>query len=194
MTTNTVCKNKFLDDDGFCSQCGKNHYRVVKGEVKTAKTTPKKVKEDKQKLVAREPSQAFGVPSIEAGIKSNPIFQAARDTLALLNELYGLNVKIAFRNSHGGYYDPRANTIVLGYQALEGWAKDGYEEYATVSYLLPGRKEDRRGVISSKFIATHEFAHALVFKKFGAIRRGGRFEHHGPEFCQTYKELINLVF
>jgi hypothetical protein len=175
-----TCKNPYVDSDGFCSMCGKNHYRVTpNGEVKPI--NPKRTDYQREYLIAEKRK------AIDLGIESNPLYKAFRDTVRDLNNIYGLSVKVVFSNKENGHYNGETNTISIGYQAIDIRAKLGCQEYKTVEYLLPWPWRARKGEKAAKLIAAHEFAHALA-------AANGKSDCHGPNFQRYYREVLELVF
>lgn len=49
---NPECKNFLFEPDGYCTQCGKNHFTVNAGEVKFVEVKPET--DDKYKIVEIE--------------------------------------------------------------------------------------------------------------------------------------------
>lgn len=185
--TSTPCKNQFLEDDGYCTQCGKNHFQVQERNIRTrnAKAFQPAQKVDRQAIKAQQ---------IEGAINANPNYRTARDIVKTIAELYEIKIKIVFRNRERGSYclsTPNGEyTVVFGYQALNWFAENGY---------LSNLAHDRSNTLNRfgdypteldaiRLHAIHETTHAVVH------HLGYRDEHHGPNFYRVFNELVDLAF
>jgi len=54
------CKNFLFEPDGYCTQCGKNHFTVSAGEVKFIEAEPK-VEDERKVLVEVDLAEDFHV-------------------------------------------------------------------------------------------------------------------------------------
>lgn len=172
----STCQNKFLEEDGFYSQCGKNH-------LKLERSTPAAPRKNDSSKVSKQ-------DLIQAGIEANPVYATAKSTVELLAGAFDLDVRVIFRNVKQSYYtkENHKHLIVLGYQSLDSISERGFSEYASCSYLVRGTREERKGTKGAEWLAAHEFAHALTNERDGYV------QPHGTEYQYHYREVIKVLF
>lgn len=178
MTTKN-CSNKFLEDDGFCTQCGQNHL--------------------KSKPVSRKSVVSFvdsKVDDYSNTINSTPHYAAARKLVEDACELYGIECRVVFKNSASKCYatkDSKGYVIVFGYQLLDHWAINGYKEAYASTQNVTRAYVGNTGAIAGQLTAAHEFAHVMLLHRFGTHPLEGRSKYHGPTFCEQFSEIIELL-
>ena len=178
------CTNPFLEADGFCTACGKNHFHTdTRGNVVT---TPKTRKSNKREKLQAEKSAA-----IEQNIQSNPQFRTAREMVELLSEIYEIPVKVVFRNRRASYHRKNrdgSHSIVFGYESLNRSYEVKFDEYQSIAWVIG--YQEISGIDGVKQEAMHEFAHVLQTEIPGGRTYGSV---HNNTFVKCYQEVMELV-
>lgn len=172
----TTCRNMFLEDDGYCTQCGQNHFKQTKA---TAAKAAARTQQHFQ-------SEADKKAEIQAAIDADPIYSEAQRTARKVLADFGLSsVSVIFRNKYSNSSCTSTDNwqqIVFGYQMLKDAAQQGEAEYKTLAYLLHYKKLFGRE--AAHHIALHESAHAIAWHldKHAAA--------HGQLFANTLQQLM----
>lgn len=184
MATTITCRNTFLEEDGFCTSCGQNHWKMQ----------PTRGRQNIQVLVERkqEKTQAEKMAAIERGIQAVPEYREAKALILAMAADLEIKVRVVFRNRERSSYCSGSKNkngeweIVLGYQMIDHIAKNGFREYATLEHLVPNPRPT--GVSAAHWLAVHEFAHAVDMEE-----NGNRYGiKHGASYQKVYKALIDL--
>lgn len=171
-----MCTNQFLEDDGYCTVCGSNHFR--------------KQTRAQQEAAARKQQHARELGTqrsarIEEGITCNPRYNYARELVRKMAQGYGLDVKVVFHNrerSSCANWD--SNVVTFGYQMLDYAYAHGQSEYASCAWVING--ETLYGMQAIHHIAVHEFTHLLLAALDENYKRGPA---HGNAFQNMLASL-----
>jgi hypothetical protein len=166
--TTRTCTNMFLEEDGFCSQCGKNHFFA--------------------NVSAKKPQATSQASAIEQNIESNPNYRECRNLIRQMAADYGIQVEVIFRNRSGSCHTMRngKHTIILGYESVTRSAEKGFKEYASLEYLVWNRKNT--GLDGVRLLAIHEFGHVVDTQENGRAYGVA----HGSTYAKCYKALLSL--
>ena len=179
--TKTICTNMFLEEDGYCNRCSSYHFKVDgSGSVVTTR------KSNPETYTSPTPKK-----SVEQTIRETPEFRIAKETVELLADIYGVEVKVLFRNCSGAYHTKKYgdHTIVFGYSFLRSAFNTGYlTSYKSIQWVQNfERKSGENGV---KELAAHEFAHVLQTRTLGGRTYGSV---HNQVFVEKWQEVLELV-
>lgn len=182
MTTTTNCKNQYLESDGYCTECGQNHFKMQSKRGNPGRAV--KVTNQREMLKSEK------IAKIQMVINTTPEYRTVKETLQTLAEIYGVKVNVVFRNRLSGYATNNADgsyTVVIGYQLIDEFAREGFRDYRADFVIgnLPRKNEN-----ASKWVACHEFAHILQIEA-NEIHRG---DIHNSAWVRHYEEVRDLVF
>lgn len=191
------CKNSFLENDGFCTECGTNH---LDNQVK--RSASKLEKSHARAGIRRNTVRS----SVVRSIPNSGAETAARDTIKMLAELFDLDIEVITggrKSSCARMLDygldrstdkfiPNSNKfqIVLSEKSLLYRSASGHHEYRSIEWILyPYSNEELSGRNAGIWVAMHEVAHCLSNARHGRQRGVS----HGANFANTYLEIIDLV-
>jgi len=176
----TICKHLFVDQDGYCPNCGETIRTVKRGQLqrKVTQTVAKKVQTDFQEHMRSQ----------------NEYLKIARETIELLASIYDADVNIQSSQRMGATHmfetASSKHTINFGIPFLKEVSTDGFVDYR--ANWIVSRKFSQKpiGADAVKLVAAHEFAHVLQTR--GGFRVRGVM--HGTAWEHFYKEIIDLLF
>lgn len=174
--SNGKCTNTFLEDDGFCVQCGEVHKAQTKKAL-LQQTAADKVRK-KRKLEKRS--------AMLQRVNENELYKEAFDTAEKVLFGWGLDVIILFREMDSLCFSmlkPSAEKIYFSYATIERSAAEGFEEMTRLAGML--RYRTLYGKEAAHQIALHNCAHVI------AVNLGERQtrNRHGEVFKEVYTAL-----
>jgi hypothetical protein len=197
-----MCKNMFLEPDGFCSMCGKNHFdQRDKTSMAARRKKGKSVTVIQPTLWGTKGTTIFPQPKpvapktvrLEEDYFTVQARKAEiRKVVLDVAETYGIpknRVRIEFRSSRRGSYHQKQNDgshkLVFG-RNMNTFAESGYREYRSIDWMVP--KPRPTGLQAARWLALHEAAHMIV------SHRGQRYygDQHGRIFQTVYQELQEM--
>lgn len=205
-----TCKNTFLENDGYCTQCGKNHFEQKSRRTAPIYTNPKAPTPKPQTQPTPSynnypsPSPAYNshytpapapvytpAPKFQPKPDNKIAFKIAQETVAILNELFPeikVRVRISTRR-HGSYYNHLKGEIVFG-NCAEWFFQNGYRsKFRTSTRLIASIVgETPTGKQAVQAHAAHEFANAMV-----AQMDKDPYEVHGSKFYRRFAQVAELV-
>ena len=125
-----------------------------------------------------------------------------RDTLATLEDRYGLEVKEIKFNPASDWCraNYRVQRISVGMSVIRNWSVTGYCEYKTLQYIIGLKwkrgevfRRQHKTLIGRKAIQAlmcHEYAHLLCYNTYGKVFGRG----HGVLFQQVVAEMYDFMF
>jgi len=133
-------------------------------------------------VVAAHAAQAAVTPEQAAAVMRQLVARMAADA--------GLQVQVVFRNKRGSYHKtigPKRHLIVFGWQCLENYMTHGFRDYKSIDWIVP-KAPRPTGIEAGKWLAYHEFAHALQTEIPGGRTYGSC---HNATFVACYKEVLS---
>lgn len=202
-----MCNNRFLESDGYCTQCGLNHFSKAKRPVVKKKVAPK---------TAQYASVAIPLPAYKprplilpvpiAKSKAQPRVEAdalknlVQETILSLKEIYGINFGLEFKanrisKAHYNYFTGECR-IIFGTNSMDRAWRGGFNEYTNVKHLLTRISTSGfYGATGLLILVAHEFSHILTYKRY--MEKPRKYTHlkpHGKEFQTCYQEVLAKLF
>ena len=198
------CNNPFLETDGFCTKCGRNHLEGRKKRGKASTTAAWQAHTGKAKGLAAK-AQPFTIPlspepkvrkvrKAQPAIAKSELVQTAIEMVELMAELYGVDIEVNINTRKKGgraiYYED-GNVIEFNPTTIAWFSTHGYRSYRDCCTLAAQNALGRlaTGKDAVRVHALHEVAHILVYEDgYDTYNRP-----HGKYFLSKFAELIKVA-
>lgn len=182
-----TCKNQFLESDGFCTQCGNNHFKMQ--STRTTYPTYRTPVTFKRNV---EPSPVF-TPAPKSTTRNHENYRKAVELTTTLANIYGIDICVKMYRGKKSFTTIEDGRITIEFgRVLDIFAEEGYRSYRKYSQYAAinafGSLPKGDNAIAAH--VAHEFAHALIFSEND---NKYPYAHHGIEFQCKHREVLELV-
>lgn len=174
-----MCRNPFIEADGYCTACGKKHSASKKRQNVPSYANVKPV----EKPAMNEPTE-------------NDMTDTAVAMIEALSEVFGIEVKITVKDvmkiaaRSKQITDKRiAHEIVIGTKGLAHVAANGVDEYEAPRLKCRVNAIKMRNTTAIQYAMKHEFAHVLAIETYGFVNGYG----HGDVFANQLAKVLRFA-